>query len=144
MMVAFKIYGESSEEHDAKVRTVFRHLEDNDIALVFYECEFAKSSITYLGNVVSAVGIRANPYKVRAIKQMQQPKEVGDIYDVRFHRMPNQQGKFISNLPTVTQPPIEGSAAEKQQVDVGCEAGCGKYRPICRSRTNYSSMVSGS
>ena len=102
MMDDIIIFGESSEEHDARVRAVFRRLEDNGVTLNFEKCEFAKSSITYLGHVVSADGIRADPSKVRAIKQMQQPKDVGDIR--RFLGMANQLGKFIPNLSTVTQP----------------------------------------
>ena len=96
------IFGESSEEYDARVRAVFRRLEDNGVTLNFEKCEFAKSSITYIGHVVSADGIRADPSKVRAIKQMQQPKDVIDIR--RFLGVANQLGKFIPNLSTVTQP----------------------------------------
>ena len=70
--------------------------------LNFEKCEFAKSSITHIGHVVSADGIREDPSKVRAIKQMQQPKYVGDIR--RFLVMANQLGKFIPNLSSVTQP----------------------------------------
>ena len=49
MMDDIIIFGDSSEEHDARVRAVFRHLEDNGVTLNFEKCEFAKSSITYLG-----------------------------------------------------------------------------------------------
>ena len=84
------------QEHDARVRAVFRRLEDNGVTLNFEKCEFAQSRITYLGHVVSADGIRADPSKVRAIKQMQKPKEVRDIR--RFLGMANQLGKFIPNL----------------------------------------------
>ena len=102
MMDDIIIFGVSSEEHDARVRAVFRRLEDNGVTLNFDKCEFAKSGITYLGQVVSADGIRADPPKVRAIKQMQQPKHVGDIR--RFLGMANQLAKFIPNMSTVTQP----------------------------------------
>ena len=76
MMDDIIIFGDSSEEHDARVRVVFRCLEDNGVTINFEKCEFAKSSITYLGHVVSADGIRADPSMVRAIKQMQQPNGV--------------------------------------------------------------------
>ena len=102
MMDDIIILGESSEEHDVRVRAVLRRLEDNGVTLNFEKCEFAKSSITYLGHVVSADGIRTDPSKVRAIKQMQNPNDVGDIR--RFRGMANQLGKFIPNLSTVTQP----------------------------------------
>ena len=71
-------FGESSEEHDARVKTAFRRIEDNSVTLNIEKCESAKSSITYLGHVVSGDGVRADPSKVRAIEQMQQPKHVGD------------------------------------------------------------------
>ena len=74
MMDDIIIFGESSEEHDARVRTVFCRLEVNGVTLNFEKCAFAKSTITYLGHVVSADGIREDPSKVRGIKQMQQPK----------------------------------------------------------------------
>ena len=78
MMDDIILFGESSEEHDARVRAVIRRLEGNCVTLNFEKCEFAKSSITYIGHVVSANGIRADPPKVRAIKQMQLPKDVGN------------------------------------------------------------------
>ena len=85
-----------------EMRAIFRRLEDSGVTLNFEKCEFAKSSITYLGHVVSADGIRADPSKVRAIKQTQPPKDVGDIR--RFLCMANQLGKLIPNLSTVAQP----------------------------------------
>ena len=96
------IFGKSSEEHDARVRAVFRRLEDSGVTLNFEKCGFAKSSITYLGHVVSADGIRADPSKVQSTKQMQQPKYVGDIR--RFLDIANQLDKFTPNLSKVTQP----------------------------------------
>ena len=67
MMDDILIFEESSEEHDARVSAVFRRLGDNSVTLNFEKCEFAKSSITYLGQVGSADGIRADPSKVQAI-----------------------------------------------------------------------------
>ena len=81
---------------------VFRHLEDSGVILYFEKCEFARSIIKYLGHVVSADGISADPSKVRAIKQMQQPKDIVDVR--RFLGMANQLAKFIPNMSTVLQP----------------------------------------
>ena len=102
MMDDIIIFGESSEEYVARARAVFRRLEYSGVTHNFEKCEFAKSSITYLGHVVSADGIRADPSKVRVIKQMQQPKDVSDIR--RLLDIANQLGKFIPNLPTLIQP----------------------------------------
>ena len=62
MMDDIIIFGESSEEHE--------RIEDSGDAINFEKCEFAKSSITYIGHVVSADGIRTDPSNVQAIKQM--------------------------------------------------------------------------
>ena len=102
MMDDIIIFGASSEQHDERVRAVSRRLEDNGVTLNIAKGEFAKSSITYLGHVVTADGIKADPAKVQAVKEMPQPSDVSDIR--RFLGMANQLGKFSSNLATVTQP----------------------------------------
>ena len=47
MIDDIRIFGESSEEHDARVRAVSRRLEDNGSTLNIEKCEFAKSSIMH-------------------------------------------------------------------------------------------------
>ena len=101
-MMDIIIFGASSEWHDERARAVFRRLEDNGVTLNIDKCEFAKSSVTYLGHVVTADGIKADPAKVRAVKEMPQPSDVSDIR--RFLGMANQLGKFSSNLATVARP----------------------------------------
>ena len=95
------IFGSSVEEHDAREMAVFRRLEDNVVTLNFDKCDFAKSSISYLGNIVSADGVMADLAKVRAITEMQQPRNVSDVR--RFLGMANQLGKCSANLSTTTQ-----------------------------------------
>ena len=74
------IFGGSADEHDERVNAVFKRLTDN---------------------VVTADGIEADLAKVRAIKEMSQPTDVGHI--PRFLGIANQRGKFSSTLSTVTQ-----------------------------------------
>ena len=95
-MMDIIIFGASSKQHDERVRAVFRRLDDNGVTLNIDECEFAKSSITYLGHVVTTDGIKADPAKVRAVKEMLQPSDVSDIQ--RFLDMANQLGKFLFQL----------------------------------------------
>ena len=102
MMDYIVIFGGSADERDERVRAVVKRLTDNGVTLNFEKCEFCKSSITYLGHVVTADGIEADPAKVRAIKEISQPTDVGHIR--RFLGMANQLGKFSSTLSTVTRP----------------------------------------
>ena len=64
------VFSSSVEVHDTRVRAVFRHLEDNSMTLNFDKCDFAKSSISYVGHIVSADGVMADPAEVRVITEM--------------------------------------------------------------------------
>ena len=46
------------------------------------KCEFFRSKITYLGHVVSAVGIETDPRKIEAVKDWTVPKTVTDIHSI--------------------------------------------------------------
>ena len=61
MMDDIIIFGQSSEEHYARVSAVFRCLEVNGVTLNFEKCEFAKSTITHLSHVVSAGSEQIHP-----------------------------------------------------------------------------------
>ena len=51
------LFGDSHEEHDARVKAVLKRLEENGMTLNYGKCDFAKFSVSYLGHVVSAQGI---------------------------------------------------------------------------------------
>ena len=74
MMDDIIIFGESSEEHDARLRAVFLRLEDNGVTLNFEKCEFAKSSITYFGHVVSEGGIKQIRPRCEQYSRCKNPK----------------------------------------------------------------------
>ena len=55
-----------------------------------------KSKLTFLGHVINADGIRADPAKAQAIIQMSPPTNTTELR--RFLGMANQLGKFTPNL----------------------------------------------
>lgn len=58
------------------------------------KCQFGVRDITYLGDRLSAAGIQPDPEKIKAIKEMPQPKEKGLV---------NYVGRFIPNLSANTK-----------------------------------------
>ena len=82
------MFEDSRDEHDARVKAVLKRLEENGVTLNFGKCNIAKSSVSYLGHVVSAQRFEADPANVQAIMAMEQPTNVGDIR--RFLGMANQ------------------------------------------------------
>ena len=69
------------------------------------KCEFSKDKLTFLGHVIDAEGIKADPEKTEALRKMSPPTSVPELR--RFLRKANQLGKFTPNLAEITQPLCE-------------------------------------
>ena len=65
-------------------------------------CEFGKSAIKFLGHLVDASEIRADPEKTAAIVKMKAPQIISDLR--RFLGMANPLGKFSPHLSELSQP----------------------------------------
>ncbi|KAL5853171.1 hypothetical protein ACOSQ3_008289 [Xanthoceras sorbifolium] len=58
------IYSQSPEEHDRHLRIVLQTLREKKLYAKFSKCEFWLNEIAFLGHVVSADGIKADPKKI--------------------------------------------------------------------------------
>ena len=58
--------------------------------------------MTFLGHIVSAEGIKADPEKIKAITEMKTPENITELQ--RFLGMINYVGKFLPNLAEVAAP----------------------------------------
>ena len=63
------------------------------------KCGFFRSKITYLGHIVSAVGIETDPRKIEAVKDWTVPKTVTDIRS--FLGFTNHYHRFIRGYAKV-------------------------------------------
>ena len=80
------VHGETQQIHDERLQAV----------LNLDKCEFSKSEVKVLGNIVTANGISPDPEKIEAIVNLPGPK---NIHEVRsFLRMANQLSKFTEHL----------------------------------------------
>ena len=87
--------------HDQRVRAVLKRLHEAGITLN-EKCEFSRVSVKFLGHVIDANGIYADPNKIKAIKDFPAPMNVTELQ--RFMGMVNQLAKFIPNLAEVNAP----------------------------------------
>lgn len=55
------VSGKTTEEHYADLRLVLRKLGDAGVTLSIDKCSFRQAEVTFLGHVVSATGISADP-----------------------------------------------------------------------------------
>ena len=90
------VHGTTQEEHDKNLLAVLSRIQDTSLTLNKDKCEFNKSSIKWLGQVVDPIGIKPNPDKIRAITSMPQPTILQQLR--RFLGIVNQLTKFFPNF----------------------------------------------
>jgi len=96
------IWGESEKQHDQRLFRVLDRLNEKNLKLNKEKCEFKKTSLTYVGHVLSSEGLKPNGEKVRAVKEMKQPGNTKEL--MTFLGFLNYLGKFIPNLSDKTSP----------------------------------------
>lgn len=73
------VVGETFEDHLLNLRKVFDRLREAGLRLKPTKCHLAKPKVEYLGYIVSAQGIAADPKKVEAIKSFPVPANLKNL-----------------------------------------------------------------
>jgi transposase InsO family protein len=102
MMDDILIHGCSQAEHDARLHAVLSRLKSAGLTLNKEKCTWAQTKVTFLGHVVSAEGIAADPEKTAALLHIPEPKNVSEVRS--FLGIVNQFGKFSPHLAELSQP----------------------------------------
>lgn len=96
------ITGSTRLEHDDRLRKILQRLQDSGRKLRAEKCHLAMEEIKYLGLIVNARGISADPEATSAIANMPNPTSVSEVQS--FLGMVNHYGKFIPHLHQMKQP----------------------------------------
>jgi len=67
------VWGEDVELHDVRLRQVLDRCRERNLKLNRGKCHFRVSEVRYVGHVLSADGVKPDPQKVKAIKEMPVP-----------------------------------------------------------------------
>ena len=59
--------GRSADEHLANLDAVFARLRTNNLKLKLSKCTFMRSSVKFLGHIISEHGLQTDPDKVEAV-----------------------------------------------------------------------------
>ncbi|XP_064462712.1 uncharacterized protein K02A2.6-like [Ornithodoros turicata] len=73
------VTGRTEAEHLDHLEEVLRRLREYGFRLKKQKCEFLKTEVEYLGQIVSAEGFRPSPKKVSALLDMPEPTNVGEL-----------------------------------------------------------------
>ena len=102
MMDDVGVVGRTKQEHDERLERVLKKLSSEGVTLNLDKCAFGCSWMKYLGHIVDAKGIRADPDKIKAVTELPRPKNVSGVR--QFLGMVNQLAKFVPNLADKTKP----------------------------------------
>ena len=135
------IFGSTQAEHNSRLHAALERIQKAGATLNPEKCEFSCSSVKFLGHLVDGNGIRADPEKTRAIRELKAPTNISELR--RLLGMVNQLGKFSPSLATLTQPlrellstknawvwgPIQGQAFEAVKTEISKETTLALYDP---------------
>uniref|UniRef100_A0A8K9UIS2 Gypsy retrotransposon integrase-like protein 1 n=1 Tax=Oncorhynchus mykiss TaxID=8022 RepID=A0A8K9UIS2_ONCMY len=96
------IFSPSLQIHVQHVRRVLQRLLENCLFVKAEKCTFHASSVTFLGSVISAEGIKMDPAKVQAVIDWPVPKSRVELQ--RFLGFANFYRRFIRNFGQVAAP----------------------------------------
>ena len=95
------VSGQEANDHLSNLKRLLTHLNDKGLKCRRDKCQFAQSSVEYLGHTLSAEGISKGS-KVKTVLKMPPPTDVSSLKSflgsVQFY------GKFIPNLASMAEP----------------------------------------
>ena len=96
------VVGETFEDHLLNLRKVFDQLWEAGLCLKPTKCHLAKTQVEYLGYIVSAQGIAADPTKVEAIKSFPVPANLKNLRS--FLGLASYYRRFIPRFAAEANP----------------------------------------
>ncbi|CAM5085204.1 unnamed protein product [Eretmochelys imbricata] len=61
------VFGRTLEEHEERLLKVLDRLEDYGLKLSIDKCQFCRTSVKYVGHIVSQEGVSTDPDKIEAL-----------------------------------------------------------------------------
>lgn len=95
-------YNANIEKHVENLKAVFERLRMHNLKLKLSKTKLFCKEIKYLGHIISADGVRADPGNVEAISKFPRPKKVDEVQ--RFVGMASYYRKYIKNFAKIAQP----------------------------------------
>jgi transposase InsO family protein len=73
------VWGNTQEEHDARLAEVLRRFRDVGFTFNPLKCEFSKPAVMFLGHLVDGQTVRPNPEKVTVIQRFPVPTSADEV-----------------------------------------------------------------
>ncbi|MCG8048682.1 MAG: RNase H-like domain-containing protein, partial [Candidatus Thiodiazotropha endolucinida] len=96
------IFSETFEDHLDRLEAVFSRLQQHGLKLKPSKCEFFKTSVSYLGHVVSQDGVETDPDKLKALTSWPVPQNVKQLRS--FLGFTGYYRRFIKDYARLAKP----------------------------------------
>ena len=90
------------EEYLKIIREVLGKLKEKDLQLRLSKCKFARKFLLFLGHLVGHQGVKPDPEKTRAMKEMPAPTDVKGLRG--FLGLVGYYRRFIPHFATLAEP----------------------------------------
>ena len=96
---------EAEADHDRNLVALMERAEEMNLKFNKEKFQFKKKEVKYVGHILTANGIKADPEKVKAVSEMKAPSDVAGVR--RFIGMINFLSPYCENLSTTIRPLTE-------------------------------------
>jgi len=96
------VWGSSMAEHNAALRRVLDKARECNLTLTKKKCKIGMKEVSYVGQVLTAEGVKVQDSKVEAIVNMQKPEDKQSL--MRFLGMVSYLRNFIPNMSKRIEP----------------------------------------
>ncbi|XP_039029393.1 uncharacterized mitochondrial protein AtMg00860-like [Hibiscus syriacus] len=73
------VYLKTNEEHDAHLRVILQTLRGKKLYAKLSKCKFWLTEVAFFGHVISIEGIRVDPQRIKAILDLEVPRNVSEV-----------------------------------------------------------------
>ena len=99
------VLGETKQQHMTNLRRVTDRLTAAGLRLNHDKCEIAKTSIVYLGHVITPEGIKTDPDKIKAIKHIAPPRSKKEVRSLLGSA--SWYRRFVPRFAQITAPLVK-------------------------------------
>ena len=96
------VHGKDKATHDRHLQSTLERMKQVGLKLNEEKCVYAQPQLRFLGHIVDANGVRADPEKVSAVRELDVPTNVHELK--RALGMINYMSKYIPDMATVAGP----------------------------------------
>ena len=114
------IAAKTDADHDEIMHKLMKRAREKNIRFNISKLQFKLSQVTYMGNVITADGLKPDPSKIQAITEMPRPDSCQAL--LRFLGMVKYLTQFVPNESSITAP-LRILFKKKSTMDVGTRAG---------------------